>query len=142
MKIDVAQLGEPQPLDPETFRPYGEVLRRQDGGEAFQDLHTESQSAGWRVALLDIYAGPLHRLHRHPDSEECFAPMHGEPCIVVAEANSPAHTRLFRLDEPVCIARNTWHEIVTRSGSCRVFIAENAEIGGEELFLDPVVPWG
>ncbi len=127
----------PESLTPEAFAPYGKLLRREEAGEAFQDLYTESDSQGWRVALLDTSPGPLKRLHRHPDSEECFAPMHGAPCIAVALPNAPDDVRLFRLDEPVCIRRLVWHEVVTRDAS-RVFIAENAEISGEEYFLNPL----
>jgi ureidoglycolate hydrolase len=131
------RLPEPEPLDPEAFAPYGKVLRRAENGDAFQDLHTESDSRGWRVALLDPPAGPMRRVHRHPDSEECFATVSGDPCIAVAPEDDPEAFRLFRLEEPVCVRRKIWHEIVTREPA-RVFIAENAEISGEEFFLDPM----
>ena len=134
------RLPEPEPLDPDAFAPYGKVLRREEGGEAFQDLHTESASRGWRVALLDPPAGPLKRVHRHPDSEECFAVVAGDPCIAVSPSDDPASVRLFRLDEPVCVRRNVWHEIVTRNPA-RVFIAENAGISGEAYFLPTAREW-
>jgi len=133
----MSTLPTPEPLTPEAFAPYGTVLRREEGGEAFQDLFTDSSSDGWRVALLDTEPGPLKRLHRHPDSEECFAPMFGSPCMAVALPDNPESFRLFRLDEPVCIRRLVWHEIVTPDPS-RVFIAENATISGEEHFISPL----
>jgi ureidoglycolate hydrolase len=131
------QLPEPEKLTPEAFAPFGIVLRREAGGDAFQDLHTDSESQGWRVALLDTSAGPLKRVHRHPNSEECFAPLFGDPCIAVASPEDPDSFRLFQLSEPVCIRRLVWHEIVSRQNS-RVFIAENATISGEDHYLDPV----
>ena len=125
-----------EPLDPAAFAPYGRVLRRDPRGEAFQPLHTDSASAGWRVAILDVPPGPLARIHRHPDSEECFSPLGGAPCIAVAGPDSPQRIRVFRLDEPVCIRRDVWHEIVASEPS-RVFIAENATITGEPRPIDP-----
>lgn len=132
-------LPEPEPLSPEAFAPYGSVLRREEGGEAFQDLHTESESEGWRVALLEVEAGPLKRMHRHPDSEECFAPLFGSPCIAVASPEDPETFRVFRLDEPICINRHVWHEVISPDHA-RVFIAENATISGEAHFISPI-PW-
>ena len=125
-----------EPLDPAAFAPYGRVLRRDPRGAAFQPLHTDSASAGWRVAILDVAPGPLTRIHRHPDSEECFSPLGGDPCIAVAGPDSPQRIRVFRLDEPVCIRRDVWHEIVASEPS-RVFIAENATITGEPRPIDP-----
>lgn len=125
-----------EPLSPEAFAPFGRVLRRDPGGELFQPVFTEQQSQGWRVALLDVPPGPLGRIHRHPDSEECFAPLFGEAYIVVAEADSPETLRCFRLDEPVCVRRAVWHEVISTQLS-RIFIAENAHISGEPLYLDP-----
>lgn len=127
-------------LSPEAFAPFGEVLRRDPDGELFQPVFAETQRAGWRVALLEVVPGPLGRIHRHPDSEECFSPLLGEAYIVVAEAESPQHLRCFRLDEPVCIRRNVWHEVISRLPS-RVFIAENAVISGKPLYFDPPLPF-
>lgn len=132
-------LPEPEPLTPESFAPYGEILRRQENGPAFQDLHTEPESEGWRVALLEVEPGPLKRMHRHPDSEECFAPLFGSPCIAVALPDDAEAFRFFRLDEPVCIRRQVWHEVISPDHA-RVFIAENAQISGEEHFL-PAIEW-
>ncbi|MCC5849513.1 MAG: hypothetical protein JJU29_15630 [Verrucomicrobia bacterium] len=130
----------PRPLTPEAFAPYGEVLRRDPEGELFQPLHTEGQSRGWRVALLDCRPGPVRRVHRHPDSEECFALLQGRACIAVAAPDTPEEIQLFFLEEPICIRRNVWHEVVSRE-QARIFIAENAEISGEPLFLDPPIAW-
>lgn len=125
-----------EPLSEAAFAPYGWVLRRDASGEAFQVVHTDGASRGWRVALLEVPAGPLRRVHRHPDSEECFAPLAGAPCIAVAAPDDPAAIRVFRLDAPVCVRRHVWHEIVA-AVSARVFIAENAVVTGEDRFLDP-----
>jgi ureidoglycolate hydrolase len=129
-----------EPLDPAAFAPYGAVLRRDPSGEPFQPLHTDSASAGWRVAILNVAPGPMARIHRHPDSEECFSPLSGEPCIAVAEPGAPHGIRVFRLDEPVCIRRHVWHEVVARAPSS-VFIAENATITGEARPLCPAINW-
>lgn len=127
-------------LSPEAFAPFGRVLRRDPGGESFQALFTEEHSQGWRVALLEVPPGPLGRIHRHPDSDECFAPLYGEAYMVVAEPETPQILRCFRLDEPVCVRRSVWHEVIAAQPS-RIFIAENARISGEPLFLDPPLPF-
>lgn len=133
-------LPRPEPLTPEAFAPYGEVLCRDPEGELFQPLFTDKTSVGWRVALLRTPPGPLGRLHRHPDSEECFSPMSGHPCMAVALPESPDSIRLFRLDKPVCVRRLVWHEVVSTDESM-IFIAENAEITGEPRAIEPPIPW-
>lgn len=134
-------LPRPEPLTPEAFAPYGWVLRRDPTGEPFQVAHTQPDARGWRVALLEVAAGPLRRVHRHPDTDECFAPLLGTPCIAVAEPDDPSAIRVFRLDEPVCVRRNVWHEMVAVAPA-RVFIAENAEVTGEEWFVATPLPLG
>jgi ureidoglycolate hydrolase len=124
-------------LSPEAFAPYGQLLQHHPAGEAFQPLFTDASAAcGWRVAILEVQPGPIRRVHRHPDSEECFSPMGGAPCIAVALPKSPEAIRYFRLDQPVCMRRSVWHEIFSADAlPARVFIAENAVISGEEYFL-------
>lgn len=133
-------LPEPEALSPESFAPFGLLLRRDPEGELFQPLFTDPAAAGWRVALLEVPPGPLGRIHRHPDSEECFAPLFGHPCIAVALPDDPGDIRLFRLDEPVCIRRSVWHEVIS-TDPARIFIAENAQITGEPLPISPPRPW-
>jgi ureidoglycolate hydrolase len=136
----VSELPPPEPLSPEAFAAFGTVLRRDSAGDPFQVVHTDTASHGWRVALLEVPAGPLRRVHRHPDSEECFAPLHGAPCLAVAEPDAPTEIRLFRLDEPVCVRRNVWHEVVA-ADVARVFIAESAVVTGEPTHLDAPLTW-
>ncbi len=127
-------------LDDAAFAPFGWVLRRDPSGDLFQPLFKDTESQGWRVAWLDIPAGPLGRLHRHPDSEECFAPTRGHPCVAVATAEAPDRIRLFRVDVPICIRRNVWHEFVSPDDAS-VFIAENALISGEPRYPSTPIPW-
>jgi ureidoglycolate hydrolase len=129
-------LPEIENLSPEAFAPFGEVLRRDPGAELFQPVFADSVSQGWRVALLEVPPSPLGRIHRHPDSEECFAPLFGEAFLVVAEPESPEVLRCFRLDEPVCVRRTVWHEVISATPA-RIFIAENAQISGEPRYLEP-----
>ena len=130
----------PQPLSEETFAPYGKILRRDPQGEAFQALHREEASRGWRVALLEVTPGPIPRVHRHPDTDECFAPLFGETYIAVAPPESPHDFRLFNLDEPVLVYRRVWHEVLARSPG-RIFIAENANLSGEDHFFPKPITW-
>lgn len=122
-------------LTDEAFAPFGQVLRRDPGGELFQPVFADTRSEGWRTALLEVPPGPLGRIHRHPDSEECFATLYGKAFIVVAEPDRPEALRCFRLEEPVCVRRNVWHEVISAEPS-RIFIAENAVITGEPLHFD------
>ena len=124
-------------LTPENFAPFGKVLKRDPSGEAFQPLFTDSSAdCGWRVAILEVQPGPMTRLHRHPDSEECFSPLAGKPCIAVALPDSPEDIRIFRLDRPVCMRRHVWHEVIADGNHpAQVFIAENAVISGEAIAL-------
>ena len=136
----MSELPQSEPLSPEAFAPFGTVLRRDPVGEPFQNVHIDTASRGWRVALLEVSAGPLRRVHRHPDTEECFSPLHGSPCIAVAEPDDPTAIRMFRLDEPVCVRRNVWHEIVAVA-QATVFIAENAVVTGEPFELATPLAW-
>ena len=136
----MTHLPAPEQLSTEAFAPFGWVLRRDTAGEPFQTVHTEAASRGWRVALLEVPAGPLRRVHRHPDSEECFAPLAGAPCLVVAEPDAPDALRVFRLDEPVCVRRHVWHEVVS-ADAARVFIAENAAVTGQDRYLEAPLWW-
>ena len=124
-------------LTEEAFAPYGQVLRRDPDGEAFQALFADgSATCGWRVAILEVPPGAIKRVHRHPDSEECFSPLKGKPCIAVARPEAPEAIQYFLLDQPVCMQRQVWHEVFSQSSEpAQVFIAENAEISGEEYFL-------
>lgn len=130
----------PEPLTPEAFAPYGKVLRRDPSGDAFQALHADQQSTGWRVALLEVKPGPLPRVHRHPNSEECFAPLSGELYLAVAPAENPSSIRVFSLSEPVLVRRSVWHEVIGRTQGS-VFIAENAHISGQDHWIEPPLPW-
>ncbi|MFP4157343.1 MAG: hypothetical protein ACLFU4_06965 [Opitutales bacterium] len=129
----------PQALTADAFAPYGQVLERDPHGEAFQALFTDSSATcGWRVAILEVQPGPIRRLHRHPDSEECFSPLQGTPCIAVAHPEKPEDIEYFHLDRPICIRRQVWHEIYTpHTAPAQVFIAENAQIAGEARPLLP-----
>jgi ureidoglycolate hydrolase len=80
--------------------------------------------------LLDVEPGPFRQVHRHPDSDECFSPLFGEPFLAVAPADDPEAIRVFALTEPVCIRRHIWHQMAA-GRKARIFIAENAVISGE-----------
>jgi ureidoglycolate hydrolase len=124
-------------ITPEAFAPYGHVLDHDPQGEAFQPLFTDaSATCGWRVAILKAAPGPIQRLHRHPDSEECFSPLAGAPCIAVADPESPKAFRTFRLDRPIVMRRDVWHEVFSADDRpAQVFIAENAIISGEDYYF-------
>jgi ureidoglycolate hydrolase len=54
-------------------------------------------------SLLHVPPSPLKQVHRHPDSEECFAPLSGNPLIAVALPETPADIQLFQLNELIFI---------------------------------------
>ncbi len=132
-----------EPLTPEAFAPYGQVLlQNPEDPEPFQALFTEPASRGWRVAILKVNAGPLTRLHRHPDSHECFAPLSGRPALAVADPGTPETFRIFLLEQPVCVYHHVWHEMVSLTPQSRIFIAENAEISGEAIPFETPLEFG
>jgi hypothetical protein len=58
----------------------------------------------------------------------------------VAEPDAPTEIRVFRLDEPVCVRRNVWHEVVA-ADVARVFIAESAVVTGEPIHFGAPLTW-
>jgi len=127
-----------QPLTPQAFAPYGEVLspdaadmRLINDGlcERHHDLatlHAEGGRIG--ISLFQAQLRPLplivNLLERHPNGSQCFVPMgHSDYIVTVApDKNGRPGAPLAFLakgNQPINLRRGTWHGVlapITGSG--------------------------
>ena len=117
-----------EPLTPEAFRPFGDVLEAD--GEAtmiindgrcgrFHDigrLSFEGGKAGISLFRSEASSLPyeLILMERHPVGSQAFIPMTASPFLVVVaenDGNRPAELRAFitRADQGVNYLQNIWH---------------------------------
>ena len=127
----------PQPLTPEAFAPFGEVLTPKDPG--FNPLVVEADAPGWQAALNHVTATAATKIHRHFNTKECFAPLRGEAVFLVAPPDNPTDIHAFHLTGPACVHPHVWHCTIAPRGDALIFICENAEVTGEEIDLADVV---
>jgi ureidoglycolate hydrolase len=124
---------ERQKLTDEAFEPFGQVLApRQD---RFQLVLTRPEAAGWQIGLLRTVDRATAMMHRHLDTDECFAPVEGDNVLLVAPAERPDEIQAFALRCPVCVRAGTWHTILTDAPGGLVFIAEGYEPTSEDRAL-------
>ncbi|NBC95425.1 MAG: Ureidoglycolate hydrolase [Deinococcus-Thermus bacterium] len=119
-----------EPLAPETFAPFGEVLEATGAHALINDGRCRRYTD---LATLDIADGrpgvslfaaeprslpvEIGLMERHPLGAQCFLPMvGGEWLVLVAgdEAGAPAGLRAFlaRGDQGVNIGRGVWHGVL------------------------------
>ena len=119
-----------EPLTPEAFAPFGELISAKDRPPDFQG---ESGTQGWAIdfrsgtplvmLLKTPYQGlRVTKLERHFNVTQSFLPLGGSPAVVaVAPAGNgdrtslpgPERVRAFLLDGTVgyALARGTWHSL-------------------------------
>ena len=121
-----------QPLTREAFRPFGElvdlacvdpVLINEDRCRRYTDIATldfVDGRGGLSLFHADLRDMPhtLTLMERHPYGSQCFIPMdQSEYLVVVAEDKDgvPGTPQAFLADQtqPINIARNTWHGVLT-----------------------------
>ncbi len=117
-------------LTVEAFAPFGQVL--QAAQEGFQPLVVQEGVPGWQAALNNVAQRETNVIHRHFNTHECFAPLAGDPVVLVAQPGDPETVTAFRLTEPICVLPDVWHTTIAPSGSALVFICENTGVQGEE----------
>ena len=117
-----------QPLTPEAFAPFGDVIA---AGLGARRVINEGLCARWHaLASLDVEgaagisvfdAGPrslpydLTLIERHPLGSQAFLPLTAHPFLVTVAEGPEATPRAF-LTAPhqgVQIARGTWHGVLT-----------------------------
>lgn len=127
----------PETLTEEAIAPFGTLLLAKR--EGFQSLVTVADPVGWQLALNRVVGREAVSVHRHVDTRECFAPLSGDPVVLLALPETPEAVRAFWLTAPVCLYPCVWHTTISPSGDALVFICENATVSGETHALpEPV----
>lgn len=122
-----------EPLTPETFAPFGDVLDcaglpdkliNQGLCGRYHDRARLDFGPGGRAGISIFDAQPrslpyaLTLLERHPDGSQAFIPMTAQPFLVVVATDAdgtPGTIRAF-LTAPgqgINLLRNTWHGVLT-----------------------------
>lgn len=115
----------------EGFKKFGTVLvfpREYD--ESFYIVDTENQEP-WRVAVFRFSNKEIQVIENHPTSKETFEPLQGIAVLLVAENATPEEYRAFVLDQPVCLKKGVWHQVLALTPEAQVKITENLEVASE-----------
>jgi len=122
-------------LTHKSIRPYGWIIdarcvRDNGKGNHFGILLRE-RSRGWRVGYLIVREPSIKCLERHPNSLETFEPVKGDMAIALSRPGSPDRYTVFRLDKPVVLKKNVWHDVAALSKTCEIKIFENISVTTE-----------
>ncbi|MEJ8574618.1 ureidoglycolate lyase [Microbaculum marinum] len=155
---------QPQPLTPEAFAPFGQVLQK-DGARnfaindgtcrRFHDLaNVEATGPGGRVIVSLVTGEPstlpllVEMVERHPFGSQAFHPLSRNRFLVVVcedEDGRPVRPRAF-LTSPgqgVNYDRNVWHGVLTPLGETSDFLIVDRDGEGDNLevftFDEPVL---
>jgi len=151
----------PQPLTPEAFAPYGEVIDTRDrdyflinGGQCrrYHRLAAVELAQDGRAGLSIFRPEPvrlplrLTLMERHPLGSQAFVPLHGQPYLVVVappgEPPAPEALRAFvvRDGEGVNYRAGTWHHplLALAAGDFLVVDREGPGANCDERPLDEV----
>jgi ureidoglycolate hydrolase len=132
-----------EPLTTDAFDEFGKVLQSAKAG--FAPVFKQPQASGWVVGINNVSETRLLELHYHSNTWECFAPLFGRLCIVVAPSTESgfqgsSNIRAFMLTEPVAVAPGIPHCLLA-SPEARgsVFVCESAEVTGERVPLTEAI---
>lgn len=131
-----------QSIHQENFGKFGYVLDFPE--EATEPFHivAEEQSEPWRLAVFRYRNKTVKTMECHPFSMESFEPLRGITVLLVAEHDSPQRYEAFVLDQPVCLYKGIWHQVLSLTDEARVKIAENLEVSSEFYELGKEVAVG
>ena len=126
-------------IDPESFAPYGDVLtltnpdpeRLANGQSEFRIITRSEDETGWRLAVLAVRSREIRRVECHPTTLESFEPVSGLAVICVAPPDNPDAIEAFVLDQPVCLKKGVWHDVLALTKEAMIKIAENLNVTGE-----------
>ncbi len=149
-----------QPLTPEAFAPFGDVIsakpetmRLINGGttERFHALFSPEVSGDGARVIVNIFRGQprafpyeIGMMERHPLGSQSFSPLSGRPFLVAVspdEGGRPGRPQVF-LAQPaqgVNYRRNVWHHPLMAVGEISDFLVVDRDGPGnnlEEFFFD------
>lgn len=126
----------------ENFAPFGTVIEFPEGDDGNFYIADTDDANPWRLAVFRYDNHEIQRIECHPTSKESFEPLHGITLLLVAEQETPEDYHVFLLDKPICLKKNTWHQVLALSDRAEVKITENLEV--ESVFYDlkaPIAPF-
>ena len=151
----------PEPLTPEAFAPFGDVLDATGAPDRminqglcgrFHDRAKLDFGPEGRAGLSIFKAEPrrfpyrLDLVERHPDGSQAFMPMTADPFLVIVapdEGGTPGRPRAFLTNgaQAINFHRNTWHGVLTPLAAPGLFAVVD-RIGAtpnleEHWFADP-----
>lgn len=129
-----------QALSEETFAPFGKIIHFSTNlpDERFEVL-IEEQVSPWRIAVFRVRQRETDKLEAHPSSMETFEPMGGMGLLLVAAPDAPHSVHAFALDQPVCLWKGVWHEVIALSQEALYKITENAQVDSVFYSLDKTI---
>jgi ureidoglycolate lyase len=141
-----------EPLTPEAFAPFGELIEASDAAqhftinagntERYHDLARIEPGPDGRV-IVSIFRGQprtlpftVQMMERHPLASQAFIPMSGKPyLVVVAPAGNPPGVEdlkvfLARADQGVNYATGVWHHpLLALEGVCDFIVIDRSGPG-------------
>ena len=113
----------PEPLTPEGFAPFGQVIEADPGkamtindGFTTRFHHLAEVETGASTPILSIFRGRprpavIDMLERHPKGTQAFVPLGGRPWLAVCARTPDAPLRAFlcRGDQGLQYGRGVWH---------------------------------
>lgn len=121
-----------EPLTREAFAPFGKLITFSEHPEDERfEVVIHEDTEPWRIAVFRVRIRQAERLECHPASMESFEPVSGVGVLLCAEPDHPETVRAFLLDQPVCLYKGVWHEVITLSKEALYKITENKEVVSE-----------
>ena len=162
LQTQIATTIEAQPITAQAFAPFGELV---EPGLTLATMINDGLCARYSgLACLDAQDGhigvslfqadlrpvphTLDLLERHPMGSQCFLPLGGSSYLVIVahdEAGRPGTPQAFLAgpEQPVNIARNVWHGVLTPISGSGLFAVLDRFGPGQNLeehrLEDPVL---
>ncbi|MBW6418044.1 ureidoglycolate lyase [Celeribacter sp. PS-C1] len=121
-----------EPLTPEAFAPYGDVLDAKGAPDKIinqgkcgryhdRALVDVAPETGGRVGVSVFHAElrsfpyALDLIERHPEGSQCFVPMSADPFLIIVSDGPDATPRAFVSDgaQAINFHKGTWHGVLT-----------------------------
>lgn len=112
----------------ETFKLYGNIIAFPEKNQGDFYIVDTDESEPWRLAVFRYSNKTIQTLEFHPTSKESFEPLSGITLLLVAEQQTPENYQVFLLDKPICLKKNTWHQVLSLTSEAQVKITENLNV--------------